>query len=139
MNGKGIIYDKDGNIEYEGSFRDNKKIVFYENGEYYTGDIVNNIREGNGKYYYISRNLKIDLNINDFDSKGNEIPTYKKINYYYIGEFKNNLRHGKGAIYIYIQIRSLNMKEILKMIGQKEMENFIGEMVILILVNLKMV
>jgi hypothetical protein len=57
MDGKGILYDKDGKIEYEGSFKEGKKIIFYENGEYYDGDLVNNIREGNGKYYYCNKSL----------------------------------------------------------------------------------
>ena len=76
--GKGKIYNKNGNIIYDGDFvnglfeGDGKFI--YENGEYYIGQWLNGKKHGKGKYIWENGN-------------------------YYIGQFLNGKRHGKGKIY----------------------------------------
>ena len=53
--GKGIVYDKNSNIIYEGDFVDDKyegygKLI-YENGSYYIGSFKNGIPHGEGRMY----------------------------------------------------------------------------------------
>ena len=53
--GKGIVYDKNSNIIYEGDFVNDKyegygKLI-YENGSYYIGSFKNGIPHGEGRMY----------------------------------------------------------------------------------------
>ena len=54
LNGKGTLYDKNGNIRYEGDYIDNKfegngKLIFAD-GHYYIGQFKNNLANGKGPY-----------------------------------------------------------------------------------------
>ena len=56
-NGNGILYNKDGNIQYIGDFKDDKfegsgKYV-YKDGSFYIGEWSNNKRNGKGKLYTV--------------------------------------------------------------------------------------
>ena len=53
--GKGIVYDKNSNIIYEGDFVNDKyegygKLI-YENGSYYIGSFKNGIPNGEGRLH----------------------------------------------------------------------------------------
>ena len=54
-NGKGIYYDKNGNIRYEGDFVNGKREGFGkiidEDGNYYIGQFKGGLRNGRGKVY----------------------------------------------------------------------------------------
>ena len=54
-NGKGTLYNKNGNIKYEGDWINNKKEgngkYIYEDGNYYIGQFKDNLRDGKGKVY----------------------------------------------------------------------------------------
>ena len=60
--GKGILYNKDQNIRYEGQFvnwkLEGKGIYFFENGDYYVGKRKNNLRHGRGIIYYRNGRIK---------------------------------------------------------------------------------
>ena len=55
FNGKGIKYDKNGNIIYEGDFingrREGNGKMFDEIGNYYIGQFKDNLRNGKGKVF----------------------------------------------------------------------------------------
>ena len=68
-NGKGVLYNKAGEVKYGGSF-------------------VNGKKEGFGKYYFNG-----DFYVNE---DGKKFPFIKGD--YYIGEFLNDKMHGKGSI-----------------------------------------
>ena len=62
--GKGIEYYKNGNIQYDGDFINDKfegngKYI-YEDGEYYIGEFKNGLRHGKGTQYYKNGNIKYD-------------------------------------------------------------------------------
>ena len=48
--GKGILYNKNNSIQYEGDFvkgkREGNGKIFYENGDYYIGQFFNNRKHG---------------------------------------------------------------------------------------------
>ena len=94
------------NGRYEGDILNNliegKGIFYYNNGDKYEGDWKNNIREGKGILFY---------------NNGNR----------YEGEFKNDLREGNGIFYF---IMVINLKENIKMVKKKEKEYIILIMVI---------
>ena len=55
-------------------FNNKIKTKRYKNGDYYIGELLNEKREGKGRYIYENGN-------------------------YYEGEWSNNLKHGKGILY----------------------------------------
>jgi hypothetical protein len=72
-----------------------KNIIYYDNGDYYTGKNENDIREGMGKYIWKNGN---EYTGQWKDGKRNGRGIYKntKFGYEYTGEWKDNLKHGRG-------------------------------------------
>ena len=101
-NGRGIKYDKNGKIKYEGNVINGKAEgsgkYNYENGFYYIGQWKNDMKNGKGILYYKNGNILYngDFINNKYEGKGKFIAENGE---YYEGEFKNNLFHGKGIIY----------------------------------------
>ena len=100
--GKGIKYNSNGKIIYEGNFINGKfegngKYI-WKNGEYYIGQWKNGLRNGKGKLYNANGKIKYEDNwINDkYEGNGKYI---WKNGEYYIGQWKNGLRNGKGKMY----------------------------------------
>ena len=78
-------------------FELNNKIT-YENGDYYIGSSLNNLKHGKGIYYYKNGNIKYEGDFVDDEFEGNGKFYYENGDYY-IGEYKNGLKHGKGKSY----------------------------------------
>jgi len=70
----------------------------YENGEYYIGEWLNNLKHGKGTYYYKNGNIKYegDFIKNKFEGNGKYIYENGE---YYIGQWLNDQIHGKGTYY----------------------------------------
>ena len=72
--------------------------LFYPNGEFYIGEILNGLKNGKGIEYYKNGKIKYDG-----DWISGKLEGYGKYYYendeFYIGQWKNNLRHGKGIEY----------------------------------------
>ena len=100
--GKGILYNKDENIKYEGDFIDDKfegrGKYFYENGEYFIGEFKNNLKNGKGIEYYKNGDIKYEGDFIDDYREGNGKYNYENDDYY-IGQFSFGLKHGKGIEY----------------------------------------
>ena len=81
-------------------FEDNKKFI-NEKGDYYKGNLLNELKNGIGIIYYYNGDIKFIGNfINDY-LEGIIKYMYKNGNNcynYYIGESKNQLQNGKGII-----------------------------------------
>ena len=100
--GKGILYDQNGNIKYEGEFVNDKfegngKYI-WENGEYYIGQLVFDLKCGKGKLYDKNNRIKYDGEFaNDFfEGKGK----YNLENdEYYIGQGSKGYKNGQGILY----------------------------------------
>ena len=73
------------------------KIIF-DNGDYYIGELINNLKHGKGIIYYKNGNIKYDGDFIDDKYEGNGKYINKKGDYY-IGEWKNNKFNGKGKHY----------------------------------------
>ena len=62
MHGNGIIFYKNGKINYEGEFANDKKEgngkYIEENGDYYIGQWLNDNKHGKGKEYYKNGEIK---------------------------------------------------------------------------------
>jgi len=101
QNGKGILYYKNGNIKYEGDFKNNMPDgngkYIWEDGSYYIGPWVKGLKHGKGKLYYANNNIKYDgnYNLDLFDGYGKYIAENGE---YYIGQWSNGLKV-KGTIY----------------------------------------
>ena len=58
------MYYSNGNIKYDGEFingnREGKGKYIFENGEYYIGELKNNLKHGKGIMYYSNGNIKYD-------------------------------------------------------------------------------
>ena len=94
-------YNDNTNIKYDSddkNFKGLKKIIIYENGEYYIGPLLNGLRNGKGVIYYKNGKMKYEGDfVNDkFEGYGKYIWENGD---YYIGEFLNGLRNGKGTKY----------------------------------------
>ena len=102
LHGKGILYYKDGKIEYDGDFikgkREGKGKYFFENGYYYIGEWLNNFMNGKGTVYYNNGTILYEGDWVCDKKEGNGKNIYKD-GEYYIGEWLNNERHGKGIEY----------------------------------------
>ena len=100
--GKGILYNKNGGIKYEGEWNndypDGNGKCLEEQGNYYIGEFKKGIKHGKGKYYDKSGNLIYEGDFADGKKEG----TGKLINKdgsYYEGDFKNDCKHGKGKLF----------------------------------------
>ena len=100
--GKGIKYNKNGNIIYEGECINGKAEgngkYIYEDGSFYIGEWKNDLKHGKGIEYYKNGNIKYDGYFIDGKYEGNG-KYIDEDGEYYIGEFKNGLCHGKGILY----------------------------------------
>ena len=79
-NGKGIIYDKNNNISYE-------------------GDFVNGKKEGKGKFFHKSKNFYYIGEFKNDKRHGKGTLYYKNNNIHYEGDFVDGKKHGKGIEY----------------------------------------
>jgi hypothetical protein len=72
--------------------------IILDNGDYYIGELENNLKHGKGIIYYNNGKIKYEGDfINDkYEGYGKYIDENGE---YYIGEWSNGLRHGKGTIY----------------------------------------
>ena len=102
MNGKGILYYKDGKIEYDGDFikgkREGNGKYIYENGSYYIGQWLNNNMNGKGAVYYKNGKVMYVGEWVNGKKEGNGKHIFEDGSYY-IGQWLNNERHGKGISY----------------------------------------
>ena len=100
--GKGIYYNKNNTILYEGDFVLNKiegkGKYYWENGEYYIGEWLNGHRHGKGILYYKNNLIKYEGDFVNGKYEGKGQYNYKNGNFY-IGEWLNGLRHGKGILF----------------------------------------
>ena len=100
--GKGIIFDKNGDIIYDGFFANDKYEGYgklnYDNGEHYEGNFLNGLRHGKGTLLYKNGNIKYEGNFvkDKFEGYGKCIIENGE---YYEGDWLNGLRHGKGTYY----------------------------------------
>ena len=106
---KRTIYYKNGSIKYEGDFINDKAEgngkYIKEDGNYYIGELKNNLKHGKGKLYYKNGNIKYEGDfINDkFAGNGKfyyrlaffRIRESKSLSFYYCDKFinvKNNTK-----------------------------------------------
>ena len=82
------------NKDERNEVRKDKKIQ-YDNGEYYIGEVYNNIPKGKGIVYYKNVKIKYDGDFINGKKEGNR-KLIKENGNYFIGSFNNGLRHGKG-------------------------------------------
>ena len=99
--GKGIIFNKDGNIIYDGDFVNDKKEGIgkriYKDG-YYIGPWLKDKRQGKGIIFYKDGSIKYEGDFAKDKIEGNGKYVFENGNYY-IGQFLNNRLHGKGTLY----------------------------------------
>jgi serine/threonine protein kinase len=128
FDGKGILFDEEGDKKYEGDFKDNKfngkGILYYKNGnkrydglwknnicdgegtlfningtKKHEGLIKNGVVEGKGIIYYDNGKIKYEGDIKDDKSNGKGKEYYENGNLKYEGDFLNNKWNGKGVYY----------------------------------------
>ena len=115
--GKGVLYYKNGDIQYEGEFvkgkkqglgkyyfddntwyvMENNKEFLFGKGDYYFGQFFNDDMHGKG-IIYLNNKIKYDGDFvnNKFNGFGKY---YFENGDYYIGEVKDDMQHGKGKLY----------------------------------------
>ena len=103
-NGKGIIYNKNNNISYEGDFVNGKKEgkgKLYSKSEkfYYIGEFKNDKRHGKGTEYYKNNNIRYVGDYINGKREGNGKSFSEDEKCIYSGEYKNGKKHGKGVQY----------------------------------------
>ena len=95
---KGIMYYKDGTIQYEGNYindmPEGKGKFVHENGEYYIGEFQNGLRNGKGTIYYKDGKIYYEGDFVNGNGEGNGKIIYEDGSYY-IGQFKND-EEGQG-------------------------------------------
>ena len=102
-NGFFVEYYDNGNLRYEGKFKDdmyedeNAKFVFY-NGDFYIGPFKNGQKEGKGIEYYNDRTIKYEGQFSNDQYNGIDGRFYYPNGDCYIGEFKDGKKNGKGYI-----------------------------------------
>ena len=76
----------------------NTKETKYENGEYYIGEKLNNLKHGKGFMLYKNDEIKY---YGDYinDKRAGKGKFYWENGSYYIGEWANDLKHGKGKLF----------------------------------------
>lgn len=108
-NGPGKSYDQNGKLQFEGTYRVDKKhgldCKIYDPNTHllsYQGEMKNNTKDGHGILYHTNID-KLDLGHRDSSSKINNplefVSSGKNISYHYIykGNFKNNKIHNENA------------------------------------------
>ena len=83
-------------FQYFDNYEEEK--IFFENGDYYIGDLLNGIPNGEGILYYNNGNIRYEGDYIDGKCEGNGIYYYEN-GHYYKGQFKNDLKEGKGVLY----------------------------------------
>ena len=99
--GFGIFIDSQGNKyigEWEKDKFNGKGRILSVNGDYYEGEVIKGLIEGNGVFYSSKDNYKYigEFKENKFHGKGRII--YEKDNIVYEGEFKEGYKHGLGKL-----------------------------------------
>ena len=95
------VYYKNGKIKYEGDFKNNvidgNGKYIWENGSYYIGQWIKDLKHGKGKLYYENNNIKYDgeYKMDLFDGYGKYIEQNGE---YFIGQWSNGMKV-KGIIY----------------------------------------
>ena len=84
------------NIKSINSIPNNKKV--YENGDYYIGEMLNNVPNGKGKKFDKNGNIIYEGEIINGKANGKGTFNYKN-GYYYVGQWLNDKKNGKGTIY----------------------------------------
>ena len=84
------------NIKSINTIPNNKKV--YENGDYYIGEMLNNIPNGKGTKYDKYGNIIYEGEIINGKANGKGKFNYKN-GYYYVGQWLNDKKNGKGKIY----------------------------------------
>ena len=101
-NGKGIKYNPDGSILYEGDFVDGKfegkGRYNYANGKYFIGEYKKGLRNGIGIIYYSDGRVNYESNYVD-DKREGVGKFFLEDGSLYIGQWKNGLFNGKGKEY----------------------------------------
>ena len=91
FHGKGILYDKNGKIRYDGEYVNGKfegiGKYYYDDGNYYIGQWKNGLGNGEGVLYFKDGRVIYDGEfVNDkFDGRGK---FYEPDGGHYIGQFK---------------------------------------------------
>ena len=103
-NGKGIIYDKNNNISYDGDFVNGKKEgkgKLYSKSEkfYYIGEFKNDKRHGKGTEYYKNNNIHYEGDFVDGKKHGKGIEYDENGIIGYKGDFIGGKWEGNGEIY----------------------------------------
>ena len=104
IEGKGIKYNKKGIKIYEGYYKNGKPegkgISYYENGnKEYEGYYKNGKPEGKGIQYYENGNKYYEGDYKNGKPEGKGIEYYKNGNKIYEGDYKNGKSEGKGIKY----------------------------------------
>lgn len=101
-NGKGVKYNQDGTVLFEGNFVDGRfegiGKYYYKNGRYFIGNYKNGFREGNGIIYYPDGKVMFESNYVE-DRREGPGKFVCEDGSYYIGSFENGLFNGKGKEY----------------------------------------
>ena len=101
-NGKGIKYYSNGNIQYEGDFKDGKfegnGKFYYDDGDYFIGEYKYGLRNGKGKKYLKNGNLCFEGEYINGKAEGYGKDIWED-GEYYIGQYKNGIMNGKGIYY----------------------------------------
>ncbi|EGR27881.1 MORN repeat protein [Ichthyophthirius multifiliis] len=102
--GKGIFYNQDGFLMYQGEFQ-NYNITgngsrFYYDGSVYEGDLERDKKQGKGNANYKDESMYQGEWENDFQSLGTYYYNKKNLNNFYTGQWLNGIQSGKGK-YVY--------------------------------------
>ena len=101
-NGKGILYNRNNIIKFEGdfingTFQGNGRYNL-EGGEYYEGQWLNGKRNGRGILYYSNGKVKYEGDFINDKYQGSGRYNWED-GKYYIGQWLNGERNGKGIVY----------------------------------------
>ena len=99
--GSGILYDKNGDVIYDGQWQDNKfhgkGTRLFSNGEKYVGEYVAGKMHGHGTYTFPGK-WEYTGDFRNSRRTGQGTCVYAD-GTKYVGEFKDNLRDGEGTFY----------------------------------------